>query len=100
MAIDNLEDDKATNKYDNVVLEGDHADDQSILLKALTDKIDEIVVVANKGEHSSNVALTTLDKIGYSLEMDSKTKVFSLNITVTKTAGSKTTTAKGTIALK
>jgi|14BtaG_2_1085337.scaffolds.fasta_scaffold33209_2 type IV pilus biogenesis protein CpaD/CtpE len=87
MAINNLNDNKSSTKYDELI--DDSSDDaMMIFLKALHDKIDEGLVKTN--EHITDNAkqtVTGFDNIAFSVDSKFRT------LTITVTSGSTTKTA-------
>ena len=68
MAIDDFKDEKATNKYDDVV--DDSSDEmEMVFLKQLVDKVDEIVSASNKIDYSSSIANTTITNLDFGLSV-------------------------------
>lgn len=88
MAIDNLNDNKSSTKYNELIDESSD-DAMMVFLKALHDKIDEGLVKTN--EHITDNAkqtITGFDNIAFSVN----SKLTALTITVTSGKTTKTTT--------
>lgn len=98
MAIDEFLSDKATSKYNDIIIEDDNADSTSVFLKSLSEKLDEVVGSSNKATYSSTATGFTLDNVEFAVSTSGRNFILTIKTTLGSSKGNVTKSVALTIA--